>query len=51
MLRTFKQIATLQRIDVARPPDCVTDLAGGAQTAAELGMKRLATRLQALART
>jgi DNA polymerase-1 len=49
MLRTFKQIATLQRIDVVRPPDHVTDLAGGAEMAAELGMRRLATRLQALA--
>jgi DNA polymerase-1 len=49
LLRTFKQIATLQRIDVARPSDRATDLAGGAGMAEELGMKRLATRLQALA--
>jgi DNA polymerase-1 len=49
LLRTFKQIATLQRIDVERPRDRVTDLAGGARMAEELGMKRLATRLQALA--
>jgi DNA polymerase-1 len=49
MLRTFKEIATLQRIDVVRPPDRVTDLARGARKAAELGMRRLATRLQELA--
>jgi DNA polymerase-1 len=49
LLRTFKEIATLQRIGVARPPDRATDLAGGARKAAELGMNRLATRLQELA--
>jgi DNA polymerase-1 len=47
-LRTFKEIATLQRIDVSRPPDRATDLAGGARKAAELGMNRLAKRLQTL---
>ena len=31
LLRTFKQIATLQRIDVKAPPDSATDFAGGAQ--------------------
>jgi DNA polymerase-1 len=48
LLLTFKEIATLQRIDVSRPPDRATDLAGGARKAAELGMNRLAKRLQTL---
>jgi 5'-3' exonuclease len=46
LLRTFKQIATLQRIDVARPPDRLTDFAGGALAARRLGMRRLAERLE-----
>jgi len=46
LLRAFKNIATLQRIDVQRPPDRVTDFATGALAARELGMKRLAERLQ-----
>jgi DNA polymerase-1 len=50
LLRTFKKIATLQRVDVARPPDRATDLAGGARMAKELGMKRLAARLEGMAR-
>ncbi len=45
-LRVFKEVATLQRIEVAAPEDRATDLAGGARAAAELGMKRLAARLQ-----
>jgi 5'-3' exonuclease len=45
LLRTFKHIATLQRIDVERPPDCSTDFARGAVMARELGMGRLAERL------
>jgi len=49
LLRTFKQIATLQRIDVARPLDHDTDFAGGARVARELGMRRLADRLEKLA--
>lgn len=49
LLRTFKQIATLQRIDVEAPPDRATDFAGGARTAGELGMRRLAERLENLA--
>jgi len=50
LLRTFKQIATLVPIDgIARPPDRMTDFAGGARMAAELGMKQLATRLEKLA--
>jgi DNA polymerase-1 len=49
MLLAFKQIATLQRIDIERPADSVTDFAGGAQVASELGMRRLAERLGKLA--
>ena len=49
LLRTFKQIATLQRIEVERPPDRATDFAGGALTARKLGMNRLAERLEKLA--
>lgn len=44
-LRAFKHIATLQPIEVRRPPDRPTDLAAGAQAARELGMNRLADRL------
>jgi len=50
LLRTFKHIATLQRIEVESPPDCTTDFAGGARVAGELGMRRLAERLEKLAR-
>jgi 5'-3' exonuclease len=50
LLRTFKQIATLQRIDVERPPDYTTDFSSGALAARELGMNRLAERLEKLAR-
>jgi DNA polymerase-1 len=49
LLRTFREIATLQQIDVRTPPDGETDLEGGAACARELGMKRLATRLEQLA--
>ena len=48
LLRTFKEIATLQRIDVHRPPDRATDFAAGALAARELGMKRLAERLESM---
>ncbi len=49
LLCTFKQIATLQRIDVDPAVDRSTDFAGGARAADELGMRRLAERLQKLA--
>ena len=50
LLRTFREIATLQRIDLERPPDRATDFSRGAGVARELGMKRLAERLEAMAR-
>ena len=46
-LRGFLDIATLRRVDVAHPADRVTDLAGGADAAEALGMRRLAERLRA----
>ncbi len=49
LLRTFKQIATMQQIDVQRPADRDTDFAGGALAARELGMRRLAERLEKMA--
>jgi DNA polymerase-1 len=45
-LRAFREIATLQRVPVARPPDRATDLAAGAEVAARLGLARLAERLR-----
>jgi DNA polymerase-1 len=48
-LLDFKQIATLQEIEVERPPDRPTDFAGGAGAARKLGMNRLAERLASLA--
>jgi 5'-3' exonuclease len=49
LLRTFKRVATLVEIDVERPPDTPTDFAGGATMAREIGMNRLAERLEAMA--
>jgi 5'-3' exonuclease len=49
LLLCFKQVATLQPVEVERPPDATTDFAAGAQAAAEHGMKRLAERLAARA--
>jgi 5'-3' exonuclease len=49
LLRTFKDIATLRRIDMRRPPDRATDFAAGAGAARQLGMARLAERLKSLA--
>jgi len=45
-LRAFKDIATLRQPKVKRPPDRSTDFAGGAAAARELGMGRLADRLE-----
>jgi 5'-3' exonuclease len=50
LLRDFKQIATLQQIEVRSPPDRPTDFPAGAAKAAEMGMRRLAERLSSLAR-
>jgi DNA polymerase-1 len=47
-LRAFKEIATLQEVDVTRPPDTPTDYAGAASAARERGMERLAKRLDQL---
>ena len=49
-LRAFKQIAELVQVDVERPPDRASDLGGGAASARKLGMRRLAERLEALAK-
>jgi 5'-3' exonuclease len=49
LLRTFKRIATLQRIEVERPADHTTDFAAGAVATGDLGMRRLAERLEKLA--
>ena len=46
-LRAFKEIATLQLVEVERPPDAETDLKGGAVAARELGLNRLSERLEA----
>jgi 5'-3' exonuclease len=45
-LLAFKDIATLRDAGVEPPPDGPTDWAGAAAAARELGMKRLAERLQ-----
>lgn len=49
LLRAFKQIATLQRIDVEPPRTRTTNFEGGARMASEMGMRRLAERLEKLA--
>jgi 5'-3' exonuclease len=49
LLRAFKRIATLVRFDVEPPPDRGTDFAAGARAARELGMRRLAERLEGMA--
>jgi 5'-3' exonuclease len=50
LLRAFKRIATLQRIEVEPPPSAPTDYAGGATAARAMGMRRLADRLEGLAK-
>jgi 5'-3' exonuclease len=47
-LRAYKEIATLQDIDVDLPPDTPTDYPGAAGAARERGMERLAKRLEAM---
>jgi DNA polymerase-1 len=44
-LRAFKEMASLRRLEVERPPDSPTDRAGGAEAVRTRGMKRLAERL------
>jgi 5'-3' exonuclease len=48
LLRAFKQIATLQELEVEAPGDHATDFLTGAEAARELGMRRLAGRLEQL---
>ena len=48
-LRAFKDIATLREPEVKRPPDTPTGYAGGTTAARELGMGRLADRLEKMA--
>jgi 5'-3' exonuclease len=47
-LRAFRDIALLRAVEVERPADAPTDWAGGAEAARELGMRRLAERLEKL---
>jgi 5'-3' exonuclease len=47
VLRMYKDLATLRRIEVARPTDRPTDVAGGAAAAEARGMNALAKRLRA----
>jgi 5'-3' exonuclease len=44
-LRAFQHIAQLQTVELDRPADRATDLAGGAAAARSLGLNRLAQRL------
>jgi 5'-3' exonuclease len=48
-LRAFKEIATLQEVDVELPPDASTNFVSAAAAARERGMERLAKRLEQLA--
>ncbi|HEY6396656.1 MAG TPA: 5'-3' exonuclease [Solirubrobacteraceae bacterium] len=45
-LRAFREIATLRPVEVDRPPDSATDMKRGARAARELGLNRLAERLE-----
>ena len=49
-LRAFKQIAELVPVELRRPPDRASDLGGGAASARKLGMRRLAERLETMAK-
>jgi 5'-3' exonuclease len=46
-LRDYRKMATLQPVDIERPPDQPTDWAAAAAAARERGMNRLAERLEA----
>jgi 5'-3' exonuclease len=45
LLRAFREIALLQTVELLRPEDRETDLAGGAEAARQIGIRRLAERL------
>jgi 5'-3' exonuclease len=45
-LRAYREIARLRPVEVTRPPDAATDIAGGAAAASALGMGALASRLE-----
>jgi len=45
-LRAYREIATLQIVDIERPGDRPTDLDGGAEIARRYGLRRLAERLE-----
>jgi DNA polymerase-1 len=49
LLHDFKRIATLQRLEIKPPRGGATDFLTGAEAAGELGMRRLAERLEQLA--
>jgi len=49
-LRAFKQIAELVQVEVQRPPDRASDVRRGAASARKLGMRRLAERLEEMAK-
>ena len=49
-LRAFREIATLRSVEVAPPPDGPLDSARAAAAARELGMNRLAERVEGLVR-
>ncbi len=48
-LLAFKEVATLRDIELEVPPDRETDYRGGARAARELGLRRLAERLERVA--
>jgi DNA polymerase-1 len=50
-LRAFKDIATLRRVEVQRPPDTPVDFERAARAARDRGMNRLAERLEGFGRT
>ena len=50
-LRDYRKMATLQPVDIERPPDQPTDWEGAAAAARERGMNRLADRLEAFGST
>jgi DNA polymerase-1 len=49
LLRDFRSLATMQLIEMDPPAERETDFAAGAARARELGMRRLAERLEKLA--